>query len=95
MVCVFDVGDIVDYELCNFLSPLNIFIYLYPPPQEKTTILTPPLFIEVPVPGPEIKHSCICVLEVSILVFSTNFFLLDFGTVQTVCYFLFSILFHI
>jgi hypothetical protein len=46
----------------------------------------PPLFIEVPVPGPEIKHSCICVLEVSILVFSTNVFLLDFGTVQTVIF---------
>ena len=39
--------------------------------------LTPPLFIEVPVPSQEIEQSCICVLRVSILLLSTVF-LLDF-----------------
>ena len=33
--------------------------------------LTPPLFIEVPVPSPESEWSCICALGVSILPLST------------------------
>jgi hypothetical protein len=49
MVCVFDVGDIVDYELYNFLSPLYIFIYLYlppPPPPTPKTISPRKKFVE-------------------------------------------------
>ena len=52
--------------------------------------LTPLLFIEVPVPSKKSERSCICVLEVSIMPFST-IFLFDFGIVQTMCYFLFFI----
>jgi hypothetical protein len=50
------------------------------------TSLTPPLLIEVPVPRQESEQSCICVLGVLILPLYT-IFLLDFGTVPTVCYF--------
>ena len=50
------------------------------------TSLTPPLFIEVPVPGHISERSCICVLlGVLILSFST-IFLLDFGTIPIVLY---------
>jgi hypothetical protein len=43
-----------------------------------TTILTLPLFIEVPGPNTESERSCICVLEVSILPLSM-IFLFVFG----------------
>jgi len=56
------------------------------------TSLTPPLFIEVPVPSLEIKGSCICMLGISILPLST-IFLLHFGTITTMSYFLLFILF--
>jgi len=46
------------------------------------TSLTPPLFIEVPVPSHTSAQSCICVLGVSIF-FSFYVFRLDFGTVLT------------
>ena len=45
--------------------------------------LTPPLFIEVPVPNDESERSGICVLGISILPLST-IFILDFGNVPTV-----------
>ena len=54
--------------------------------------LTPPLFIEVYVPGQENERSCIRVLGVSIFPLST-IFLLDFATVRTVWDYLFFILF--
>ena len=44
--------------------------------------------IEVPVPSQESEWSCICVLELSIFPLST-IFLLDFGTVPTVVFFVF------
>ena len=47
-----------------------------------STGLTPPLFIERPVPNHEIERSCICVLQVSILPIST-ICQLDVGTVST------------
>ena len=66
------------------------------------TSLTPPHFIKVPVPSQESERSCIRMLRVSILPRSTILifcncsdsvaflvFLLDFGTVPTVWYFLF------
>jgi hypothetical protein len=40
--------------------------------------LTPPLFIEVPVPSQEIEWSCICMLWLSTLSLSM-IFLLEFG----------------
>jgi len=48
--------------------------------------LIPPLCIEVHVPSHKSDRSCICVLGVSILPFST-IILLGFGTVPTVWYF--------
>ena len=54
--------------------------------------LTLPLFIEVPVPIQESERSCIYVLGVLILSFSTML-IFDFGTVPTVWYFLFYMLF--
>jgi len=56
--------------------------------------LTPPLFIEIPVPSQECDQSCIVVLGLSILHISTSF-LLDCGTVLSLWYFLFFILFHL
>jgi len=47
------------------------------------TNLTPPLFIEVPAPSQESEQSCICLLGVSILQFSTNL-KFHFGIVPTV-----------
>jgi len=47
------------------------------------TILTPSLYIEVPVPSQESELSCICVVGVSLLPLSM-IYLLDFGTVPTV-----------
>ena len=38
----------------------------------KKTSLTPPFFIEVPVPRQESERSCICVFEISILSLSTT-----------------------
>ena len=35
--------------------------------------LTPPLFIDVPVPSQESERSCVCVLGVSIVLLSMNF----------------------
>ena len=55
--------------------------------------LTPPLFVEVPVPSGEIETSCMCVLEVSILPLSM-IFLSDFEAVSTAWYFFFFILLH-
>jgi hypothetical protein len=56
-----------------------------------TTSLSPPLFIEVPVPSPVSERSCIYVLGASIMTVSTDFFfLLDVGTIQTIWYVLFS-----
>ena len=55
------------------------------------TILTLPLFIEVPVPSQEIEWSWNCVLEVSILPLST-ILIFDFGNVLTVWYIWFFIL---
>ena len=55
--------------------------------------LTLPLSTEVPVPSQESEWSCICVLEVLILATST-IFRLDFGTVETLWYYLLSILLH-
>ena len=52
------------------------------------TVLTTPLFIEMPVSSPKSERSCICVLELSILPLST-FLIFDFGSVPTVWYFLF------
>jgi len=46
------------------------------------------LHIEVPVPRQESKRSCICVLGVSILSFST-ILIFDFEIVPTVLYFCF------
>jgi len=54
---------------------------------DRKTSLTPPLFIEVPLPSLKNERSCICVLEVSILPLFT-IFLLDFRAVPTVWYFL-------
>jgi hypothetical protein len=56
------------------------------------TSLTQPLFffIKVSAPSQETGRSCICVLLVSILSLST-IFLLQFGTVATVLYFLFFV----
>jgi hypothetical protein len=48
--------------------------------------LTPPLFIEMPVPSQESERSCNCLLGVSVVPLST-IFLLEFGTVPTVWYF--------
>ena len=50
--------------------------------------LTPPLFIEVPVPDQEDERSCICLLGVSL----STIFLLN---VSTMWYFLFFILIHL
>jgi hypothetical protein len=50
-------------------------------------VLTPPLFIEVPVPRQESEQSCICVLGVLILPLST-ILIFDFGIVLTAGYFL-------
>ena len=47
------------------------------------TSLTPPLFIEMPVPIQESERSCICVLGISDLPLST-ILIFDFGTVPTV-----------
>ena len=47
------------------------------------TILTPSLYIEVPVPSQESELSCICVVGVSLLPLPM-IYLLDFGTVPTV-----------
>ena len=57
-----------------------VCIYIY-------TSLTPSLFIEVPVLSQESERSCIYVLGISNLPIST-IFLLNFGTVPTVWYFL-------
>jgi len=56
-----------------------------------TTSLTPPSFIEVPVPSQESERSYmyICVLGLSILPLSM-IIRLDFGTVPTVWYFFFQ-----
>lgn len=54
-----------------------------------------PLFIEVPAASQETQRSCICVLGVSILLLFWRFFLLEFGTVSTVCYCLFVMLFSL
>ena len=51
------------------------------------TSLTLPLFIEVPVPKQEMEQSCICVVDVSILPLSENFYLI---LLLQVWYFLFS-----
>ena len=55
------------------------------------TSLTPPLFIKVFVSSQEIEQLCKCVLRVLILSLLT-IFLLDFRTVLTVCYLLFSMI---
>ena len=52
------------------------------------TSLTPSLFIEMSIPSQASEWSCICVLRISILPLSL-IFLLDFGTVPTVWYFIF------
>ena len=57
------------------------------------TSLTPPLFIEVPVPSQESERSCVCVLELAMLPLST-FSSFDLGIVPAVLYFLFFLLFH-
>ena len=54
-----------------------------------------PLFIEVPAASQETQRSCICVLGVSILLLFWRFFLLEFGTVSTVCYCLLVMLFSL
>ena len=46
------------------------------------TSLTPPLFIEVPVPIQESERSCICVRSIDLGSVST-IFLIDFGTIPT------------
>ena len=62
-------------------------------------LLSPPLFIQVPLPRQESERSCICLFRVSIqplqqffyqileLFRQCGIFLLDFGTVLTVWYF--------
>ena len=57
------------------------------------TSISPPRFIEVPVPSQKIDQSCICVYGVSILPLST-ILIFDFGIVPTVWYFLLFILFQ-
>ena len=54
------------------------------------TRLTPPLFIEVPVPSQESELSCSCVLGVSMLPLST-ILILDLRIVPTVLYSLFFV----
>ena len=56
------------------------------------TSLTLPLFIKLPVPNQGSEQSCICVLEASILSFST-ILIFNFGIVPTVWYFLCFMLF--
>ena len=51
-----------------------------------TTSLTPPPFIEVPVPSQESEMPCTCVLGASILSLSTVI-IFDFGIVPMVWYF--------
>ena len=58
-----------------------------------TTSITPPLFIEVPVPIQESERSCICVLR-GIDFTSFCDFDIWFGIVPTVWWFLVLILFH-
>ena len=58
------------------------------------TSLTPPLFIEVPVPSRESDQSCICVLGVWILPLYASF-LLNSKTAQTVILFVFHFITHI
>ena len=48
-------------------SAYNLRLYIKRGGLAHKTSLTPPLFIEVPVPSQESERSCICVLEVSIL----------------------------
>ena len=52
--------------------------------------LTPPPYIEMPMTSQQCDLSCICVLMVSVLTLSMNF-LLGFGIVTTLWYFLFFI----
>ena len=54
------------------------------------TSLTPPLFIEVPVPNLESEWGCLCEKGISILLLFT-IFLLEHGTLPTMWYFLFSL----
>jgi len=54
------------------------------------TSLTPPLFIEVPVPSQESEMPCTCIWGID---FISTIALLDFGNVPTVWYFLFFTLF--
>ena len=95
--------SLVDYILyCNFwpLYCLLFFWFLLGYLQTMRayrTNLTPPHLNKVPAQREESEWSCIYMLGESISLFST-IFLLDFGTVPTVWYFLFfifSISFHI
>jgi hypothetical protein len=52
------------------------------------TSLIPPPFIEMPVPSQESDPSCICISGVGFTSFY-DFFLLGFGTVATLWYFLY------
>ena len=54
------------------------------------TSLTPPLLIEMPVPSQESELSCICVLMVSILPFSKNFYIEFFEMFRYCSIFCFS-----
>jgi hypothetical protein len=57
--------------------------------------LTLSIFIETSVPSPESEQSYNCVLNVSILTLY-EYFLLNFGTVPTVCHFIFDcVTFHL
>ena len=54
------------------------------------TSLTPPLFIEVPVPSQESERSCICLLIILTMpLFTILIHVLDLGIVPTVSYFFF------
>ena len=76
---------ILFYSDCTFTSIYNI-ISLREVAWAHKTCLTPPLYL--PVTSPENERPCMCVLVVSLLPLST-IFLLDFGTVPTLWYFLF------
>jgi len=56
---------------------INIMFFCHHVWAHKTS-LTPPLFIEVPVPSQKNERSCICVLGISIFPFST-ILTFDFG----------------